>query len=77
MFEEKIEELNKNIEMMSEEPEEAGKRTYTVNEIQDILGISRNTAYALIKRGEFRSIRIGSHIRVSRKSFDTWLDEQK
>ena len=46
MFEEKIEELNKNIEMMSEEPEEAGKRTYTVNEIQDILGISRNTAYA-------------------------------
>ena len=77
MFEEKIEELNKNIEMMSEEPEEAGKRTYTVNEIQDILGISRNTAYALIKGGEFRSIRIGSHIRVSRKSFDTWLDEQK
>ena len=77
MFEEKIEVLNKNIELMDGEQEEDEKRTYTVNEIQDILGISRNTAYALIKRNEFRSIRIGSHIRVSKKSFDTWLDEQK
>ena len=76
MFEEKIEELNKNIKMMSEEPEEAGKRTYTVSEIQDILGISKVTAYNLVQQGEFKSIRVGSHIRISKKSFDAWLDEQ-
>ena len=51
------------------------KRTYTVNEIQDILGISRPTAYALVKRNLFRSIRIGGQIRISKKSFDEWLDE--
>ena len=51
------------------------KRTYTVDEIQDILGISRPTAYALVKRNLFRSIRIGGQIRISKKSFDEWLDE--
>lgn len=50
------------------------KRTYTVGEIQEILGISQPTAYALIKAGHFRSIRVGRHIRISKKSFDEWLD---
>ncbi len=45
------------------------KRTYTVDEIQDILGISRPTAYALVKRNLFRSIRIGGQIRISKKEF--------
>ena len=52
------------------------KRTYTVDEIQDILGISRPTAYALVKKSEFHSIRVGGHIRISKKSFDLWLDNQ-
>ena len=34
------------------------KRTYTVLEIQDILSISRPTAYALIRKNYFRSIRV-------------------
>ena len=50
------------------------KRTYTVLEIQDILSISRPTAYALIRKNYFRSIRVGGQIRVSKKSFDEWLD---
>lgn len=50
------------------------KRTYTIVEIQDILGISRVTAYALVKKGLFHSVRIGSSIRVSKRSFDAWLD---
>ena len=53
-----------------------GKRIYTVDEIQDILGISRPTAYKLIHRGEFRSVRAGGHIKVSKVSFDAWLDAQ-
>ncbi|MFR8033868.1 MAG: helix-turn-helix domain-containing protein [Lachnospiraceae bacterium] len=35
-----------------------------VQEIQDILGISQPTAYALIKKNLFHSIRIGRNIRV-------------
>lgn len=50
------------------------KRTYTVLEIQDILSISLPTAYALIRKNYFRSIRVGGQIRVSKKSFDEWLD---
>ena len=73
MFEEKIAHMN-NYEIKTPQPT-FDKRTYTVDEIQDILGISKPTAYALVHRGEFRSIRIGGQIRISKKSFDIWLDE--
>ena len=74
MFEEKIAEMNRETAAM--QPKYIrDKRTYTVDEIQDILGISRPTAYALVKRNLFRSIRIGGQIRISKKSFDEWLDE--
>lgn len=53
-----------------------GKRTYTVDEIQDILGVSRPTTYNLIASGVFKSVRVGRRIRVSKKSFDEWLDHQ-
>ena len=52
------------------------KRTYRVSEIADILGISNATAYRLIKEGHFRTVRIGSSIRVSKQSFDEWLDRE-
>lgn len=73
MFDEKIEEMNRETAIVQVEYVQ-NKRTYTVNEIQDILGISRPTAYALVKRNLFRSIRIGGQIRISKKSFDEWLD---
>ena len=50
------------------------KRTYTVGEIQKILGISQSAAYELIKNAEFRVIRIGGRIRINKKSFDAWFD---
>ena len=52
------------------------KRTYTIPEIQDILGISPPTAYALVKKNLFRTVRVGRHLRISKKSFDEWLDQQ-
>lgn len=74
MFEERIAALNQETETM--QPVAAmGKRTYTVDEIQDILGISRPTAYALVKKNEFHSVRIGGQIRISKRSFDEWLDQ--
>lgn len=50
------------------------KRTYTVEDIQVILGISRGTAYKLLEKKEFRWFKIGSTYRISKKSFDDWLD---
>ena len=50
------------------------KRTYTVEDIQVILGISRGTAYKLLEKKEFRWFKIGSAYRISKKSFDDWLD---
>ena len=61
------------IESCSAKPE---KRTYTVFEIQDILGISLPTAYGLIKKNLFHTVKVGRHIRISKKSFDAWLDDQ-
>ncbi len=54
---------------------EAEKRCYTVKEIQDILGISRPTVYELLKKNEFYWIQIGTKYRISKKSFDGWLDK--
>jgi len=51
------------------------KRTYTVEEIRKILCIGKNSAYSLVKEGHFKTVIIGSKIRVSKKSFDEWLDE--
>ena len=60
MFDDKIQELNKDIEA---HPIPFEKRTYTVSEIQDILGVGKNAAYAAVKSGEFRVIRVGgTHI---------------
>lgn len=50
MFEEKIAALNRVNEQSAVCYE---KRTYTVDEIQDILGISRPTAYNLVKKDCF------------------------
>ena len=50
------------------------RRTYTVNEIASILGISRTRAYALVQDDLFKSVRIGNAIRISKRSFDAWLE---
>ena len=54
----------------------AEKRTYTVGEVAGILGIGRTTAYKLIHSGQFTFVKVGSAIRVSKASFDEWLDKQ-
>ena len=50
-------------------------RAYPVEEIAAILHIGRSSAYTLVRRGYFKSVRIGTAIRISRKSFDEWLDQ--
>lgn len=50
-------------------------RTYTVEDVAAILNIGRTSAYTLVKEGHFKIVRIGTAIRISKKSFDEWLEE--
>lgn len=60
--------------IMASTDDEDTKRVYSVEDIQKILGISRTTAYALIKQAPFRVVHIGNAIRISKVDFDRWLD---
>lgn len=55
-------------------PSQVEKRVYTVEEIASILNIGRTSAYILVKEEHFKIVRIGNAIRISKKSFDEWLD---
>ena len=52
----------------------SGNRCYTVQDLQDILGVGRKSVYGLLQRNKFRRIRVGSVYRIPKKSFDDWLE---
>ena len=52
----------------------AEKRTYSVQEIADILQISKSMAYSLCKDASFKAVKVGKYVRISKPSFDAWLD---
>jgi len=54
--------------------ESRDKRSYTVNEIAELLQISKTKAYDLCKQNLFRTINVGRAVRISKKSFDDWFD---
>ena len=66
-----VEEMNINTQAKSE------KRTYSVQEIAEILQISRSMAYNLCKQSLFKTVKVGKYVRVSKPSFDDWLDSKK
>lgn len=70
MFEEQIVVLNADSNDIS------NKKSYSVKEIQQMLGISRPTVYNLIKQNVFQSVKINSEIRIIKSSFDEWLDRE-
>ncbi len=72
MFQERIAALNESETAYIES--DYDKRIYTVEEIQDILGVSKTSAYNLVKSNVFHSVKVGGQYRVSKKSFDKWLD---
>lgn len=74
MFEDKVAKMNENLNAVTG-VEAYEKRVYTVDEIIDILGIGKNAAYTLVNSGVFHSVKIGGHYRISKKSFDQWLDD--
>lgn len=54
----------------------AEKRCYTVAELQTTLGISRGSVYKLLDTQQFHWFKIGTAIRISKFSFDEWLNGQ-
>lgn len=56
--------------------QEAGleKRSYSVAEAAEILGVSKRSVYNLCSQNAFKCVRIGTKLRISKKSFDAWLD---
>ena len=42
--------------------------------VAKMLNIGRTAAYNLTKEGHFKIVRISNSIRISKKSFDEWLD---
>lgn len=52
------------------------KRSYSVDEVSEILGTTRQTVYKLINQGCFKAIRVERGYRIIKKSFDEWLDNE-
>ena len=50
------------------------KRTYSVQEIAEILQISKSMAYEVCKRSLFQTVKVGKYVRISKPSFDSWLE---
>ena len=52
------------------------RQTYTVSQIQSILGISRSLAYQLINDGSIPSLKLGKAIRIPKSYIDSILCNQ-
>lgn len=50
---------------------------YTVKDVMEMLGVSRNTAYKIAALDDVPSIRIGRSIRIERDGFDKWRKRAK
>ena len=50
------------------------RRTTTIDEAAQVLGISRNSAYAAAKRGEIPTVKIGRLLLVPITALDRLLD---
>ena len=47
--------------------------TLRVEELMPVLGIGRNTAYALVRSGKLRSIRVGRQVRIPKNALIEFL----
>ena len=74
LMEQRMAELNAHNAEKSPIPDNE-KRAYSVDDLMAILDISRSSAYILIKKNLFRSVKIGNQLRISKASFDEWLDK--
>lgn len=53
------------------------KIVYDVADLQSVLGIGRETAYALMRNRSFPSIRVGRRFMVEKTALQDWLKQYK
>lgn len=58
----------------SRHQDEQEKRTYSVLEVAKILQVSRSKAYQLCDGKDFKILKLGRLVRISKHSFDEWLE---
>lgn len=51
------------------------QKFYTIKDLMQIIGVSHNTAYKLVKLKGFPKIKIGSKILIDKDGFDKWIKE--
>lgn len=56
---------------------ETEKKTYSVEELAFTLGISKSSCYALIKEGQFRTVRVGTRILIPKTCIEKWLNGEE
>lgn len=54
-----------------------GKKSLSVQEVSEILNISKNTVYALIKRGELPSYRVGRKVRIDLQDVEYYTNKSR
>ena len=50
-------------------------RCYTVEDLMAMLALSRPTVYRLLKQNEFRWFKVSGAYRISKASFEAWLND--
>ena len=50
---------------------------YTINEVADMLGVSRVTVARWCNSGEIPAYRLGRKWKINKAEFDAWLQERK
>ncbi|MCC8356372.1 MAG: helix-turn-helix domain-containing protein [Oscillospiraceae bacterium] len=48
--------------------------TISVKDLMELLGVSHNTAYNLVRSGAIRSYRIGRQIRIRKSDLQAYMD---
>ena len=61
---------------MSVTPIEQNKLVLNVDEVAEILGVSKAAVYKLCNTKEFPSIKIGKRYLIPRERFIAWINEQ-
>ena len=62
--------------VMDDDSKPRRTRPYSISEAAEKLGICKNTAYALAKKGELPTIKLGRLILVAAPALDRLLDGQ-
>ena len=65
-----------NMTSRTKQSQPSERLTYTVEEAAQLLGISRNSAYEAVRRGELPTIRLGRRILIPRSRLEDLLASQ-